>query len=722
MKPFSFAGERCDDGEASTKRSKSENTSGQSNESNVKEETETPVAEHFYSPLSNFITLICIKNNKVDKWDYPLYISGFCNITLYKGSAVINGYSMLVNKPTPLTAPSWTPSAQVHVNKSHKIERNKTISAVTASMKKNEIMTRFPDLRSGISPHESKGGDIEWCFYDAYDCILYVEGIPTDDQEWLVSADDQSVYSVQKFINRTPYDTASIATYKYSSDSDIFLRPIESALLERSPSRLSYFGLCPVVYDSSWIESSDIIAKAAKSKSSPRTIICGAKGVGKSTCLRYNVNKLLSSNKFVCVIDCDVGQPELSPPGMVSMHILSKPILAPSYLNIIEPYVSYFYGDVTPRNDPTFLIRIFSQLYDCYENVLAEYQHSGEIEPFNSSNVNRNTWKDSAASNVYAALLEDGEQRDGKDKRNLPLLVNCDGFIRYMGEEILSAIVHTVQPSHLMHLVTEKDRNLPAVEALRTQGACKVFELQPGSFAASNIASADLRILRLVSYFLRDNSALKNHTKAAVGGTCDSTDTSSSIYIRTGTLVDSSGFISCELARSPCLQLPFHAIRIRSRSQEVRPSLVLAALNASIVGLIGSTSSISSSAMNGGVMSRLHHRPSNTTFALDCIGTFNDVTPCHGLAIIRSIDIPGAVALAICPEAVASETISRGRQSGYSYGEDKLLLARSCIALPMPFLFGNNMPYMPYLSAELAGEGAAAMRSRSNVKRRGGAN
>ena len=43
-----------------------------------------------------------------------------------------------------------------------------------------------------------------------------------------------------------------------------------------------------------------------------KLIVCGAKGVGKSTCLRYTVNRLLRKFPKVAIIDCDPGQPEFT--------------------------------------------------------------------------------------------------------------------------------------------------------------------------------------------------------------------------------------------------------------------------------------------------------------------------------------------------------------------------------------------------------------------------
>lgn len=71
-------------------------------------------------------------------------------------------------------------------------------------------------------------------------------------------------------------------------------------------------------------------------------LIQGPKNSGKSMFGRLLVNHLLLRSvnacsslqtskeyryKQVAYLDCDIGQTELTPPGLVSLHILSEPIL-----------------------------------------------------------------------------------------------------------------------------------------------------------------------------------------------------------------------------------------------------------------------------------------------------------------------------------------------------------------------------------------------------------
>lgn len=66
-------------------------------------------------------------------------------------------------------------------------------------------------------------------------------------------------------------------------------------------------------------------------------MVCGGKGVGKSTSLQYLVNRMFDKWPAVVVIDFDIGQPEFSIPGCMSVNLIQKPILGPYFNNLNEP-------------------------------------------------------------------------------------------------------------------------------------------------------------------------------------------------------------------------------------------------------------------------------------------------------------------------------------------------------------------------------------------------
>lgn len=77
-------------------------------------------------------------------------------------------------------------------------------------------------------------------------------------------------------------------------------------------------------------------------KDNSRILIAGGKGVGKSTLLRYLVNKLLIKYSKVLVVDLDPGQAEFTIPGCVSCTVITKPLLGPNYTHLQKPERYYY--------------------------------------------------------------------------------------------------------------------------------------------------------------------------------------------------------------------------------------------------------------------------------------------------------------------------------------------------------------------------------------------
>eukprot|EP00934_Nitzschia_sp_Nitz4_P003058 Nitzschia sp. Nitz4//scaffold302_size22357//21333//22352//NITZ4_008563-RA/size22357-processed-gene-0.21-mRNA-1//1//CDS//3329547044//3048//frame0 len=152
----------------------------------------------------------------------------------------------------------------------------------------------------------------------------------------------------------------------------------------------------PTVIPGNWRESVDQICDTV-SKATPPTrdslesnttyshesickvMICGAKGVGKSTLLRFMVNRLLQTNPIVAILDGDVGQPELAPPGVLRLSVQRRPLLQPPYWNVCNPeaYVeetihSIYYGAVTTKVDPSRYIQAVETLMKKYNSFLEQ--------------------------------------------------------------------------------------------------------------------------------------------------------------------------------------------------------------------------------------------------------------------------------------------------------------------------------------------------------------
>lgn len=71
--------------------------------------------------------------------------------------------------------------------------------------------------------------------------------------------------------------------------------------------------------------------------SSTKIFIAGGKGMGKSTLLRYIINKLLNKFEEIRVIDLDPGQAEFYVPGCLSVVNISEPCIGPNFTHIRKP-------------------------------------------------------------------------------------------------------------------------------------------------------------------------------------------------------------------------------------------------------------------------------------------------------------------------------------------------------------------------------------------------
>ncbi|XP_018333941.1 polynucleotide 5'-hydroxyl-kinase NOL9 [Agrilus planipennis] len=83
-----------------------------------------------------------------------------------------------------------------------------------------------------------------------------------------------------------------------------------------------------------------------------KIFICGGKGVGKSSMLRYCINSLLAKFSKILVIDLDPGQPEFTLPGCVSAVIIDEPIFGPNYTQLRKTERSFFVSNIDVSNEP----------------------------------------------------------------------------------------------------------------------------------------------------------------------------------------------------------------------------------------------------------------------------------------------------------------------------------------------------------------------------------
>ncbi|XP_057825663.2 polynucleotide 5'-hydroxyl-kinase NOL9 isoform X2 [Cryptomeria japonica] len=162
----------------------------------------------------------------------------------------------------------------------------------------------------------------------------------------------------------------------------------------------------------------------------PIVVVCGAQNVGKTTFARFLLNNLLRRYKKVGYLDTDVGQPEFTPPGCLSLHIVEKPNPDLSILCLRTPERCHFYGDITPKSNPEKYLHIIINLY---EHFRKEY---------------------------YDADISD--ESEALKRVQIPLVVNTHGWVKGLGYNVLVDMLRYMVPTHVVQIrLTAISKNLP---------------------------------------------------------------------------------------------------------------------------------------------------------------------------------------------------------------------------------------------------------------------
>ncbi|KAL2117466.1 hypothetical protein VTJ04DRAFT_7126 [Mycothermus thermophilus] len=222
---------------------------------------------------------------------------------------------------------------------------------------------------------------------------------------------------------------------------------------------------------------------ASKRSTTPIIFLCGPKSSGKSTFGRLLVNRLMTDRggvknrpwSPVMFLDLDPGQPEYSPPGVVSLCKLTNPNLSPSFCH---PTLSPTQGlirahataSVTPAQDPAHFL-------ECALDLFSHY-------------------------------------RTGPNKQS-PLVINTPGWIQGTGLDLLTSLITSLQPTEVIYM--SQDGPEETVSGLQT--ACKetipfsTLPSQPSEPSPSSRTPLHLRTMQMMSYFhLRPAAAANTST------------------------------------------------------------------------------------------------------------------------------------------------------------------------------------------------------------------
>ncbi|KAI5982244.1 hypothetical protein EDC04DRAFT_2844579, partial [Pisolithus marmoratus] len=164
----------------------------------------------------------------------------------------------------------------------------------------------------------------------------------------------------------------------------------------------------------------------------PVCVVKGPKKSGKSTFSRTLLNRLLNRYRRVAFLECDVGQSEFTPSGMVALSIIENRVFGPPFTHPSLPYRAQYIGSATPRANPSYYLSAIQSLLETYR-----------LE------IHIPTLPDTWTSN------------DGRIEDVIPLVVNTMGWTKGLGADLNARIEELVEPSHVFEIEGSEEWGWP---------------------------------------------------------------------------------------------------------------------------------------------------------------------------------------------------------------------------------------------------------------------
>ncbi|CAM0880090.1 unnamed protein product [Alopecurus aequalis] len=264
--------------------------------------------------------------------------------------------------------------------------------------------------------------------------------------------------------------------------------------------------------------------------SPPVVLVCGPANSGKSTFSRLLLNSLLPRYGRVGYLETDVGQPEFSPPGCLSIHVVDEAIADLRYPVLREAERCCFFGDISSKRDPeTYL----NSLFLLYTYFVEKYRCPG--------------------SEV------------------LPLIVNTPGWVKGTGFDMLVEMLRYICPTIVVQIRTRMQRkNLP-------DGMFWLDDGQTGPYVIT-IDAACHKSLSGASLKRKDGGGTRERRLVEYFKQCFPSDLS----------LATNKELAYALASLPPYEVSFSDVTVAHLHCEVPRTEIWRSLNATIVGLANS--------------------------------------------------------------------------------------------------------------------------------------
>lgn len=320
---------------------------------------------------------------------------------------------------------------------------------------------------------------------------------------------------------------------KYKSYKTLFSDPPKVAI-----SKTKLEGAINVT---SWREATDEIINVlsgVESTSGFHILLCGNKNTGKSTFARYLINSILSrSSKTVFFLECDAGQTEFTPPGIISLSRVDKPILGPPFTHQKDPIASLFFGNNTSKDEPSRYIRCIEEAFQFY---IAHHQSEG------------------------------------------PLIINTQGWVKGIGLSLLADTIRLTGPMYVLQFRTQRE-----IERGFTPLSHEFVHFQPGWVVEANQSIEDEILDNGTPAQYRIIDTPKQHVDYQQFKSVDYRKLS--VLAHLSHLFTDESVNSCMVERPISCLIPrivyWKDVAVHVMHSKVPPSLVMAAINFSLVSL-----------------------------------------------------------------------------------------------------------------------------------------
>ncbi|KAK3160870.1 hypothetical protein QOZ80_1BG0066250 [Eleusine coracana subsp. coracana] len=224
-----------------------------------------------------------------------------------------------------------------------------------------------------------------------------------------------------------------------------------------------------------WEEAADAVAYDSCTMPPPIVVVYGPGNSGKSAFSRLLLNTLLQRYDKVGYLDIDVGQPEFTPPGFVSLHVLEEQTKDFTILYLRNPKRCYFFGDVCAKRNTKLLLAF---TFGLYEYFLKECYFCNYV--------------------------------DDPEKSVIPLVINTSGWVKGTGLHVLSEMLKNISPTHVIRVSTTVEaKNLPSgifwMNKHEGDPAVNLVEIRAAQNSPRHLLvkkeARTIRDLRLMAYF-----------------------------------------------------------------------------------------------------------------------------------------------------------------------------------------------------------------------------